>query len=89
MFLPLWNLSVERRLSRLPEQILDGVRLLPEVLVEGLHGVKVLALDVVQLEPRRLLVQPPEAERVLVRRVQDVCADAWGKTNLCVRAKYG
>ena len=51
------------------------MRLLPEVLVERLHGVEVLPLDVVQLEPRRLLVKPAEAERVLVRRVQDVRAD--------------
>ena len=74
-FLPLREISVELVLPRLPHELRDVVVLLPQVLVERLDRVEVLPLDVVELEPRLLLLEPPEAERVLARRVHDVRAN--------------
>ena len=54
---------------------MQRVILLPQVRVEHLDGVEVLPLKVVQLEPRVLLGEATERERVLVCGVEDVGAD--------------
>ncbi len=66
-------------MPRPPHDVLDGVVLLPQVLVEGPDGFEVASLNGVELEPRGLLLQAAECKRVLARRVENVGSDHCNK----------
>ncbi len=54
--LPLRERPIEALHARSPQDVVDGVILFPQVVVDGLDGLEVAPLDRVELEPGLLLL---------------------------------
>jgi len=74
-FPPWWHVTIKSGISRLPKNILKLMVLLTQVRIQSFNLPEVRKLVVLQLEPGWLLPQPTEAERVLIRLVQNIGAD--------------